>query len=134
MYPIATNINRRCVKQTNINGIDIPKDLIILVDVLSIHNDFDVWGTFMETTEFYPKRFSKEYKRHPASFFGFGLGPRNCVGIKFAYNEMKLVMVNILSSFEVIESDLSPDKLEFIDGTAVRSVKNDIFITLKKRN
>jgi hypothetical protein len=48
MYPIAININRRCVKQTNINGFDIPRDLIILVVVLNIHNDLDVWGTTME--------------------------------------------------------------------------------------
>jgi hypothetical protein len=32
----------------------------------------------------------------------------------------------------VIESDLSPDKLQFIDDTAVRSVKNDILWYFKK--
>ena len=88
----------------------------------------------MGTIRISSREIFKKYKRHPASYFGFCLGPRNCVGIKFAYTEMKLVMVSILSLFEVIGSDHNLDQLEFIDGAAVRSLKNDVFITLKKRN
>ena len=118
---------------TRIHGIDIPVNLVIAVDVLTIHYDAEIWGPF-DPNEFCPQRFSKEYKRHPASYFGFGIGPRNCVGIKFAYIEMKLVMAKILKSFEVISNTKTIDKLRFVEGTGVRTAKDDLIITLKKRN
>ena len=133
MYPIANpNINRRCVNETKINGIDIPKDLIVAVDVLSVHNNSEIWGP-LDTSEFHPIRFSKEFKRHPAAYLAFGLGPRNCVGIKFAYLEMKLILVKILRLYEVFESSFSPKQLHFVEGTDVRSLKEDVYVTLKKR-
>ena len=51
--------------------------MTIAVDVLSIHNDIDLWGP-VDPKQFYPTRFSPENKRSPLAFLSFGLGPRNC--------------------------------------------------------
>jgi len=76
MYPIASPfVTRRCTKQTQINGLTIPVDLVIAVDVLSLHYDPEYWGP-VSPEEFYPLRFEDETKINPCVYFGFGLGPR----------------------------------------------------------
>jgi cytochrome P450 len=72
-------VTRRCVKQTTIKGIDIPVNLVVAVDVLSIHYDQELWGP-EDPNEFNPSRFSCERKRHPMAYQAFGQGPRNCIG------------------------------------------------------
>ena len=121
------------MNHTTIKGIDIPIDLVIAVDVLSIHYDKEIWGP-MDPKLFYPERFSKKYKRHPASYFAFGIGPRNCVGIKFAYMEMKLVLAKILRFFEVVPSGKLFDQLNFIEGQAVKIPKEHVIVNLRKRH
>ena len=60
MYPIASNfVSRRCTKETRINELDIPRDLVISVDVLSLHYDPAYWGS-VSPNEFYPLRFKKK--------------------------------------------------------------------------
>ena len=70
-------VARRCTQATRIKNIDIPLDLAIAVDVLSIHYDAQLWGP-VDPKQFYPSRFSPEHKRNPLAFVAFGLGPRNC--------------------------------------------------------
>ena len=57
-YPIANVIvARRCTNATNVNGIDIPVDLEVVVDVLSIHFDQEIWGP-TDPNIFYPLRYA----------------------------------------------------------------------------
>ena len=56
MYPIAnTVVARRCTDPTKIKGIDIPLDLEIAVDVMSLHFDNELWGP-VDPNIFYPPR------------------------------------------------------------------------------
>lgn len=71
-------------------------------------------------------------KRHPLAFLAFGLGPRNCIGMKFALVEMKLALVNLLKNFEFLPSENTPTHLELIEGI-VRHPKNGISLKFKKR-
>lgn len=57
MWPIANAAcTRRCVKKCNIKGIDFPEDLTVIVDVLSLHYDSDLWGP-VDPYVFYPLRY-----------------------------------------------------------------------------
>lgn len=108
-------INRKCTNETVIKGIKIPEDMLVSVDVLSINNDIDIWGP-IDPSEFNPLRFSPEIKRNPMVFLGFGLGPRNCIGMKFALIELKLSLVNLTKKFQVLPSVDLPEKLDFVEG------------------
>jgi len=58
LYPIGnTVVARRCTIATNVCGIDIPLDLAIAVDVMSLHMDAEIWGP-KDPKEFYPLRFN----------------------------------------------------------------------------
>jgi cytochrome P450 len=59
--------------------MDIPLDLEIAVDVMSIHFDPELYGP-QDPNEFHPERFAPECKRNPLAFLSFGVGPRNCIG------------------------------------------------------
>jgi len=97
---------------------------------LSIHYSEDLWGP-TDPRIFNPSR--HEVKRHPLSYLAFGLGPRNCIGMKFAIVEMKLALVNLMRNFELFPSENTPKTLEFIEGI-VRQPKNGIPLIFKKRN
>ena len=132
-YPtVITAVSRRCTKATKIKVINIPEDLTIAVDVLSIHFDADLWGP-VDPYVFYPERFSRNIKRNPLAFMAFGNGPRNCIGMKFALIELKIALVKLLLNFEIHPTKSTGDKIELIEGV-IRSPKNGINIHLKKRN
>ena len=93
------------MKDSVIKGVKIPADTAIFIPVYSIHRDPEIWPN---PEKFDPERFSPEAKqsRDPYTFLPFGQGPHNCVGLRFAQMEMKLVLVRILKKFQF---QLSPD-------------------------
>nr|ATW72306.1 cytochrome p450 CYP3045C15 [Brachionus calyciflorus] len=130
VYPIGT-IVRRCTNPTQVKGISFGIDDSIAVDVLSIHYDEELWGP-VDPNLFYPLRHKE--KRHPIAFLAFGAGPRNCIGMKFAINELKIALAKLLINFEFLKSDkISYEKLEFEEGI-VRTAVNGVTLNLKKRN
>lgn len=130
VYPIAKT-GRHCVIPTNINGIDIPAGVFVRPNVLDIHYDPEIWGP-VDPQKFYPPRMSPEIKRNPLAFLGFGQGPRNCIGMKFAMVEMKLALVKLLQRYEIHPTADMPDELELVESI-VRTPKHGVKVVLKKR-
>jgi cytochrome P450 len=65
---------------------------------------------------FNPDNFSAEKKasRNPYAYMGFGQGPRNCIGMRFALLQVKTAIIRLVANYEVLEcsktvQDLVPD-------------------------
>ena len=99
--------------------------------MLSLHYDPELWGP-VDPNKFYPSRFAPEHKRNPLAFVAFGLGPRNCIGMKFALQELKFALVKLLKKYEVVAGPNFPDKLE-IRETTVRSPINGVSVVFKQK-
>uniref|UniRef100_A0A0A9WE93 Cytochrome P450 6k1 n=1 Tax=Lygus hesperus TaxID=30085 RepID=A0A0A9WE93_LYGHE len=103
MYPPLGRLDRVCTKPYTIDHIEIPVGGRVAIPCAGIHMDPKFYP---EPDKFIPERFSPEEKakRHPYVYMPFGLGPRNCIGMRFAQMSVKIIMVHVLKNF-LIEVD-----------------------------
>ncbi|CAF1531754.1 unnamed protein product, partial [Didymodactylos carnosus] len=129
MYPIPIQtINRRCmIDEASVCGYKIHQGSIIQADIYSIHYDPILWGPH-PTNEFYPERHLEQ--RHPMAYLAFGQGPRNCIGMRFALLEIKLVLRRLLKEYTIVQ--INEEIFYPIRETAVIR-PNEIQIQLRKR-
>lgn len=102
MFPIApSSINRQCAEDCYIEGVGtVPSGTLISIDMYSLHYNPTLWGP-LDPNEFHPERFST--KRHPMAWVPFGVGPRNCIGTRFALLEMKMLLVRLLKTYTILD-------------------------------
>ncbi|KAM4750140.1 cytochrome P450 3A30 [Anableps anableps] len=113
LFPIAPRLERVAKASVEINGLMIPKDMVVLVPTWPLHRDPEIWP---EPEKFKPERFSKKNKDDidPYTYMPFGSGPRNCIGMRFALVVMKLAIVEILQrySFSVCKETEIPFEMD----------------------
>ncbi|ELT98427.1 hypothetical protein CAPTEDRAFT_121606 [Capitella teleta] len=101
------------VEDTHLQGIFIPKDTFILVNLFSISRDAALWS---EPELFKPERFlggdnSREVLHTKAGFSPYGMGRRRCIGEKMSRSQI-FVYLTTLVQRSVIKKPLSVDKLD----------------------
>lgn len=89
---------------------------------------------FPDPDKFDPNRFLPEEvaKRHSYSFIPFSGGPRNCLGLKFAMLEMKVVVAYLLRHF-VISTSNKLENIPLLPYTTLTPAKDSTF-RFKKRS
>ncbi|CAF2764884.1 unnamed protein product [Rotaria sp. Silwood2] len=75
---------------------------IIMPDVYSVHHNVDLWGP-EDVNLFIPER--HVVKRHPAALLTFGVGPRNCVGMRFAVMVLKISLACLLHTYNILPGE-----------------------------
>ncbi|XP_071445857.1 probable cytochrome P450 6a14 [Hetaerina americana] len=138
-HPPVARIDRECVKDYTMTlptedgerKIVIEKGTPVFVSVMGLHYDPKY---FPEPHEFRPERFSAEEKakRSPYVFQGFGHGPRNCLGMRFALMSTKLAMAHFLRDYEVSTSTKTQIPLEYNRFAMLLKAKNGIWLNVKK--
>lgn len=96
-----------------------------------MHRNPDV---FPEPDKFDPNRFLPEEvgKRHPYSFIPFSGGPCNCLGLKFAMLEMKVVVAYLLRNFVMSTTDKMED-IPLLPYTTLTPAKDFTFKFQKRK-
>ena len=100
LYPAAVELGRSIPKEIKLGKLVLPAGADILLPVLLIHHDQELWGD--DAHEFRPDRFSEGISKATKSqltFFPFGWGPRICIGQNFALIEAKMALAMILRQF-----------------------------------
>lgn len=99
LNPVAPYILRWCKKETKIRDCIIPRDTTVIVNLYTMHRREDVWGP--TANEFNPDRFHSEEvkKRNPHAYAPFSLGPRNCIGMRYSYIAMKVILATLIKSY-----------------------------------
>ena len=116
VYPATTRIDRTCTEDYEYEGIKIKKGQVWVASIYALHYDEDLYPN---PEKFDPDRFSEENKktRDSSAHMPFGAGPRNCIAMRFAILEMKILLVTILTKFKFVKCDQTevspPDKIFF---------------------
>lgn len=132
MYPVGNAVlNRRCTNATEVKGIKIPEGMVIGVDVMSLHFDQEHWGS-IDTNQFDPLRFTAGSNRSKLVYMPFGLGSRNCIGMRFALLEIKLTLIKLLKNYDVYSNRLN-EKLVYTE-IGPRRPRDGIKCIFKKRS
>lgn len=107
-WPPAQGLDRLCVKDYNMGKPNekskkdfiIKKGTSLTIPTWSLHRDPD---HFPNPTKFDPERFSDENKHNvkPFTYLPFGVGPRNCIGSRFALTEVKVMVFEVIRRFEL---------------------------------
>lgn len=101
LFPSVPLIARKINEDVRLTTCLIPAGSSVLIFPYATHRSKHIYP---DPERFDPERFSPEQceKRHPYAFIPFSAGPRNCIGNKFAYIEMKTVISTILREFELL--------------------------------
>lgn len=114
MNPPLIRIERVCQKDWAApTGLKVKKGTTIQVSAYAVHYDEK---NFPEPNEWRPERFLPENKDkiNPYAFLSFGQGPHNCIGMRFAKEEIQLTVASILKEFRF--EDFEGAKLKMKPG------------------
>ncbi|CAH2269488.1 jg27297 [Pararge aegeria aegeria] len=111
LWPPGVALDRICVKDYNMGKPNdkstqdyiIRKGEAIWVPTWCFHRDPKC---FPNPDKFDPERFSDENKHfiNSTAYMPFGLGPRNCIGSRFALCEVKILLYQVLLQIELSPS------------------------------
>jgi len=106
LYPPVISLLRRVEREIGLGKLILPANTYVLLPVLALHHDSEIWG--QDVHLFKPERFAdgvaKATNNNIAGFIPFGFGPRICVGLNFATNEIKIALSMILQRYKFILS------------------------------
>ncbi|XP_077493854.1 thromboxane-A synthase-like isoform X2 [Amblyomma americanum] len=99
LYPPGlTFVTRRAEQDFEYKGIKFKAGTCFMVPLYQIQRDARFWP---EPLNFNPERFSPENEGslNKRAFVPFGIGPRNCVGMKIAVLYMKFTMAKLVEKY-----------------------------------
>ncbi|ODM92169.1 Cytochrome P450 3A16 [Orchesella cincta] len=133
LSPSIYRPERICNKDWSHEGISIKKGTVVMIATWAANRNPKYYPD--EPDKFKPERFLLENKvtmMEPYTFTSFGFGPRNCLGMRFAYESLKLFACNIVRNFRV---ELRPDsKMEYKSGHPIVIAFHPLYLDLVKRN
>lgn len=132
-YPIVDTLFRKTNNTYKVPDSDITfeKDTLVGIPVLGIHRDPKIYPDPMK---FDPERFTKENvaARHPYAWMPFGLGPRNCIGLRFGMMQTRLGIATILNDFQVTPSKETIIPMRFQPETILLSPLGGMHLNLER--
>ena len=101
--PVISATTRMCLSDYKYQGMTIPKGAMVAMATHHLHRDPEYWS---QPEVFDPMRFSPENRSEirPGSWQPFGDGPRNCIGMRFAYLIMKLALAKLIFKYRLDKS------------------------------
>ena len=100
LMPPVPSIPRRAVKPFSFRGYDFPAGTFVGISTYFVHHMPEHWP---EPSKFDPMRFSPEESRgrHKYAWSPFGGGAHMCLGLHFAYMQMKILLWHALRTHRI---------------------------------
>lgn len=103
-----------------------------MIPIYGFHHDPKY---FPEPEKFDPERFSDENKGDidPDTYLPFGIGPRNCIGSRFALMELKTIFYYLVLNFSLEVTEKTQIPLKFDKNPIGLKTERGIWVALKPR-
>ena len=124
LYPPVAQFERVATEDHTLsNGITLEKGNVARIPVYALHHDPD---NFEEPSKFNPERFMPENKDsiRSGSFVPFVIGPRNCIGMRFALLEAKMTLAELMCKYKFVKSKSTPEKVVYARKTFILTLDN----------
>ena len=124
-HPFAQIFERECTKDYQIPGTNyiVRKGEVVNFSLIYEKTKNNPENkSFANPGEFDPENFDPSNNPDSFAFLGFGQGPRNCIGKRYAMLAMKLAMVHILRHYKLSKTKNTTEELriwKFIPGAEV---------------
>ncbi|KAG7262034.1 hypothetical protein CRUP_027896 [Coryphaenoides rupestris] len=128
LYPTAPGTSREVSDDMTIGGYNVPGGVIHVFDSY-VCGRLDKF--FKDPQKFDPDRFHPDAPKPYYCYYPFALGPRACLGQKFAQMEAKVVMAKLLQRFEF---SLVPGQSFDILDTGTLRPKSGVVCNIKHRS
>lgn len=131
LVPVGSILGRICEKELRVDDWTIPAGTEIVIPIFKLHRNKAIWGERSE--EFDPDNFLPERcaKRHPYAYIPFSGGIRNCIGMKYAYMSLKIVLAKLIRRYR-FSTHLQLKDLKF-EPSLILLVANKHMLRLKRR-
>lgn len=105
----------------------------VSLPIYAFHHDPEY---FPEPEKFDPERFSAENRKNidPDTYLPFGIGPRNCIGSRFALMELKTVIYYLLLNFRFERTEKTDIPFKYENVPFAMKPANGIWVALKPRD
>ncbi|KAG7167343.1 Cytochrome P450 3A19-like [Homarus americanus] len=125
-------ITRQATQDWQYGPYTIPAGTEVEVPVWSIHHNPELYP---QPELFKPERFLPKAKkdRHTMAYLGFGGGPRNCLGLRFALMEMKLVLSSVIQRFYIKPCSHTKVPLTLVTRNVFTNPDEGVWLTLHRR-
>lgn len=134
--PVVLFVTRKCEKDTTVMGQFFPKGVTIMAPTWHLHHDPALWS---DPFVLRPERFDPEgagdgsQQHHPGAYLPFGLGPRICIGKRFALLELKLAVCRILQQYRVVRCPQTQEPVRLIVQSVIINPMGGVVVSLERR-
>ncbi len=110
--PPVPSMPRRALREFEFGGYRIPAGAHVGINIYHTHHDAEYWD---DPWSFDPMRFTpdKVKARHKYAWVPFGGGAHMCLGLHFAYMQVKILLAQLLPRYRVELTDGDPDWQEW---------------------
>ncbi|PZC85155.1 hypothetical protein B5X24_HaOG200102 [Helicoverpa armigera] len=135
MHPLTNSVSRNVGRDIKLDGTDfvIKKNTVLAISPYAIHHDEK---NYPEPEQFRPERFAPENAkdRHPCAMISFGLGPRSCLGTRFAQLQFGICMVKFFSKYRVEWTKNTVKTISYTPMRLLLTPSESIYLRLVPRN
>ncbi|XP_032682944.1 cytochrome P450 9e2-like [Odontomachus brunneus] len=140
MYPVAVAFDRVCKRDFELpptlpgmKPYTVKKGHVIWIPVYGLHHDPKY---FEQPEKFNPERFLGEQKKHIHNmgvYLPFGLGPRLCIGNRFALLETKVLLFHLLARCDLLPCKKTRIPLELANDGFNMKAKGGFWLKVMPR-